>query len=122
MDLFDNLHENIVSAPLHGEAPFTKAVRWMVRGCENTFDTDIFVDAVRERLKLTLVHIPAMKFRQTVFQAGHLGDTGRDGDDDFIGPLFYFVPDYHRPGAEFHGPGKTLKPLLFDMEPFRYIF
>ena len=115
--------KNIISAPLsHGEAPFAKAVRWMIRGRKNTFDPDIFVNAMRERFKFTLMHVPAMKFRQTVFHAGHLGDTGRDSNDDFIGLLFYFVADYHCPGTKFHGPGKTFEPLFFDLEPFYYVF
>lgn len=94
----------------------------MVRGRKNTFDPDILVNAVRERFKLTLVHVPAMKFRQTVFHAGHLGNTGRCGDDDLVGLFFYCVADYHRPGAEFHCSGKTFEPLLFDVEPFCYVF
>ena len=94
----------------------------MVRGCENTFDPDIFVDSVRERFKFTLMHVPAVKFRQTMFHAGHLSNTGRYGDDDFVILFFYCITDYHRPGAEFHSPGKTFEPLFFDMEPFYYVF
>jgi hypothetical protein len=122
MDLSDNLHEGIASIPLHSEAPFTKTVLRMVRGCENTFNPDIFVNTVRERFELPLVHVTAVKLRQTVFHAGHLSDTGRDGYDDFIGLLFYFETDYHRPGTEFHGPGKTFETFFFDMEPFCYVF
>jgi hypothetical protein len=122
MDSSDNLHESIVSASLHGEAPFAKTVRRMIRGGENTFDPDIFVNTMRERFKFTLVHVPAMKFRQTVLHAGHLRDTGRCGYDDFIGLLFYFVANYHCPGTEFHGAHKTFEAPLFDMEPFYNVF
>ena len=43
--------------------PFTKTVRWIVGGSKNTFDPDIFINAMSERFEFTLVHVPAMKFR-----------------------------------------------------------
>ncbi len=51
---------------------------------KNTFDFNILVNAVGKGLKFPLVHIPAMKFAQTMFHPRNLGDTFRRRYNDFI--------------------------------------